>query len=87
MNPIQLHTPIPVRVVPGNAWEGPTGAGMAIGWFQESIDHSLTFVVAMDDTGQVWEVEQPNIRLRRNITWGRNSPDGSATTGEANGTQ
>lgn len=77
IHPCQLHTPIPLRVVPGYGWGGPTGDCMAVGWFQESIDHSLTFIVIMDDSGQFWEVEQPNVRARANITWGRNSPDGS----------
>ncbi len=69
---IQLDPPVPLRVVPGAGWEGPTGAAMAVGWFQESIDHSLTFVCVMDLTGEVWQVEQTNVRFRRNITWGRN---------------
>jgi hypothetical protein len=75
MNIIQLPTPIPVRVV--GDWKGPTGKGMAIGWFQESIDHHLTWLVFMDDTGQCWEVENPYIRARENLTWGRPKPDGA----------
>ena len=67
----QLHTPIPVNVVAGCGWQGPTGKAMAFAWFQMSIEGNMVFVVAMDETGEIWQVEGPNIRMRSNITWGR----------------
>ena len=75
---IQLNPPLPLRVVAGCGWKGPLGNCMAVGWFQESIDHHLTFVVIMDETGQFWEVEQTNVRARTNLTWGRPNPEGSS---------
>ena len=74
---IQLHTPIPVTVVPGSGWLGPTGKGMAIGWWQPSIDYHLIWFVFFDETGQMWQVENPNIRARANFTWGRPTPEGA----------
>jgi hypothetical protein len=35
----------------------------------------------MDETGQCWEVENPHVRFRMNITWGRPSPEGPPPAG------
>lgn len=75
MNLIQLRTPMPISVVGGAGWEGPVGKAMAVGWFQESIDHHIVWIAVMDETGQCWEVENPYIRFRQNFTWGRSRPE------------
>ena len=75
MNIRQLNPVIPVKVVGGPGWKGPTGNGMAIAWFQPNIEHHLTWIVFMDETGQCWEVENPYIRARANFTWGRPTPE------------
>jgi hypothetical protein len=72
---IQLNPPIPVRVVAHPDWKGPTGKGMAIGWYSPSIEYNLIWIVFMDDTGQSWEVDNSYIRATTNITWGRNEPE------------
>lgn len=78
MDILQLDPVIPVNVIGGPGWKGPTGYGMAIGWWQASIEHHLVWIVFMDETGQCWEVENPFIRARTNITWGRTTPDKTA---------
>ena len=75
MNIIQLNPVIPVRIVAHPDWKGPIGNGMAIAWFQPNIDHHLTWIVCFDSDGTFWEVENPYVRARTNITWGRPSPD------------
>jgi hypothetical protein len=79
---IQLRVPLPVRVVPGAGWSGPTGTGMCLAWYKPHVEHNLIWLVAFDDTGQVWEVENPNIRATANITWGRSRPQGAADPAE-----
>jgi hypothetical protein len=70
MDVIQLNPPLDVRVVEYKDWHGPIGAGMAI--FRESHpDLNTVYTVAMDETGQLWDVPAPALRLSRNITWGR----------------
>lgn len=72
---LQLNPPIPMAIVGGHDWAGPTGDGMAILVLDNGPDHHLVWTIVLDATGQVWSAENPNVRARPNITWGRPSPD------------
>ena len=61
---IQLNPYIPVMV------EGK-GSGYAIGWMDYSQDHHLMWIVALDNGGEVWTVENPLVRLQANFSMGR----------------
>ena len=64
MSLIQLNPTIPVIT--------PKGKGLS--WFliDYSEEHNLMWVVAMDDTGEIWTFQNPDIRAQNNITMGRN---------------
>ena len=64
---LQLNPPIPVYVVSKEA------KGFALGWIDYSQEHNLIWVVALDN-GEVWSVQNPDIRLQNNITMGRKIP-------------
>ncbi len=49
----------------------PKGAALAIFISFPSEEHNLLWTVCQDDTGEVWTWENPDIRLTRNITFGR----------------
>lgn len=80
MNLIQLPIPFPIEIVGGKGWAGPTGPGMAVGWFQPHIEHHIVWIIFLDSTGQCWEVENPFIRARPNFTWGRPTPESAIKT-------
>lgn len=61
---LQLDPPIPVFVVTKNT------KGYAIGWIDYSQEHNLIWVVALDN-GEVWSIQNPDIRLQPNYTMGR----------------
>jgi hypothetical protein len=60
---LQLDPPIPVVT--------PKGKGLA--WFliDPSVEHHLQWVVAQDDTGEIWTWQNPDVRAQKNITMGR----------------
>lgn len=60
----QLDPPIPVYV------EG-RGNGVAIGWIDYSCEYHLFWIIAFDNSGEVWTLPNPQIRLQKNITMGR----------------
>jgi hypothetical protein len=64
MSIIQLDPTIPVYV------EG-RGTGHAIGWIDYSQEHHLLWIVAFDNTGEVWTLPNPEVRLQINISIGR----------------
>jgi hypothetical protein len=61
---IQLDPPIPVTTI-------SKGDGLA--WFliDYSCEMHLYWVVAIDDTGELWTFPNPEIRAQKNITMGR----------------
>lgn len=61
---LQLNPPIPVFVE-------EKGPGYAIGWNDYSQEHHLGWLIAFDDTGEVWEVPNPKVRLQVNYSMGR----------------
>lgn len=64
MTILQLNPMLPVYVT-------GKGTGYAFALIDYSQEHHLVYVVAMDDTGEVWSVENPDIRVQWNITIGR----------------
>jgi hypothetical protein len=64
MSVLQLDPPIPV-------WT-ERGTGLAIGWIDYSCEHHLFWIIAFDNTGEVWTIPNPQVRLQKNITMGRN---------------
>lgn len=67
----QLNPAIPVDVIgPGPSDLG--GSGQAIAVIDYSQEHHLLWVVAMNDTGEIWTVPNPSVRLQKNFSLGRN---------------
>lgn len=60
----QLNPTLPVTV------EGK-GKGLAFGVIDYSEEHHLIWVVAMNETSEVWCVPNPEIRVQSNWTFGR----------------
>ena len=63
MKMLQLNPTIPVWV------DGKEGH--AIGWMDYSQEHHLLWIVAFDDTGEVWAIPNPRVRLQKNYSMGR----------------
>jgi hypothetical protein len=63
----QLSPTLPVTV------EGK-GKGYAIGVIDYGQEHSLIWVTAIDETGEIWCAPNPKVRLQSNWTMGRPSP-------------
>jgi hypothetical protein len=64
---IQLNPPIPLK----------TNRGNGIAWFvtDYGIEHNLQWTVALDETGEIWNFQNPEIRAQKNITQGRLTND------------
>jgi hypothetical protein len=63
MSVTQLSPSIPVYVTSkGHAF------GYAIGWIDYGEQHSLIWIVAMNDSKEVWCLRNEDIRLTENIT-------------------
>jgi hypothetical protein len=60
----QLTRSMPVTV------EGK-GKGSAVAVIDYGEEHNLIWVVALDDSGEIWCSPNPKVRLRRNWTMGR----------------
>ena len=63
----QLNPTLPVQV------EGK-GNGSAIAVIDYGEEHNLIWVVALDDSGEIWCSPNPKVRLRTNWTMGRSVP-------------
>ena len=63
----QLATNIPVSV------EGK-GQGYAFAVIDYGEEHNLIWVVALDQSGEIWCSPNPKVRMRNNWTMGRNMP-------------
>tara|TARA_B100000131_G_C18002571_1_gene567107 strand:- start:741 stop:983 length:243 start_codon:yes stop_codon:yes gene_type:complete len=63
----QLDPPLPLIT--------PKGEGYAHFVIDLGIEMHLQWVVFMDDTGECWTYENPEIRMQSNITLGR-TPEG-----------
>jgi hypothetical protein len=60
---IQLNPPLPL--------ETPKGKGYAHFLIDYSQEHHLMWVVFIDETGECWTFQNPEIRLQTNDTMGR----------------
>lgn len=60
----QLNPPIPMTV------EG-RGKGYAIAVIDYGQEHDLLWVVALDASGEIWAVPNPQVRMQKNISMGR----------------
>lgn len=64
---LQLDPSIPVVIVRGDK----TISGEAIAWFDYSKEDDLLWLVALDEGGECWLVNNKFIRLHENISLGR----------------
>ena len=62
---LQLNPPIPMTT--------PKGKGFAHLVIDYSQDHNIQWVVFIDDTGECWTFQNPEVRLQENITMQRKS--------------
>ena len=67
----QLQTPIPMTV------EGK-GSGQAVAVIDYGPEHHLIWVVALDDSGEIWSAPNPKVRMQSNWTMGRKVARASA---------
>lgn len=71
---LQLDPPIPVRVMSARLPIGVTAearSGWAYAWKETGIDGHRLWIVVMDETGEVVDVPQPEIRVDMNWSVGR----------------
>jgi len=61
----QLNPPLPVTAV-------EKGKGIAHAVIDYGPEHNLLWVTALDETGEIWCVPNPQIRMQRNWSMGRN---------------
>lgn len=59
----QLNPPIPMST--------PKGNGLAWALIDYGAEHHLMWVVAIDETGEIWTFPNPEVRAQKNITMGR----------------
>jgi hypothetical protein len=59
----QLNPSIPMNT--------PKGSGLALAVIDYGLEHSLLWVVAIDDTGEVWCVPNADVRMQKNWSAGR----------------
>jgi hypothetical protein len=69
----QLDPCIPMRV------EGK-GNGSAIAVIDYGQEHNLIWVVALDDSGEIWCSPNPKVRLLKNWTMGRQAQPGQTVS-------
>src|SRR6185503_11809859 len=60
---LQLDPTIPMMT--------PKGPGYALFVVDYSQEHHLMWVVALDDGGEIWMFENPDVRVQSNFTLGR----------------
>lgn len=60
---LQLNPTIPLKT--------PKGDGYAILLLDYSQEHNLVWVVALDESGEIWSFQNPEVRMIKNITMGR----------------
>lgn len=60
---LQLNPPIPLQT--------PKGSGLAWAVIDYGVEYNLMWVVAIDETGEIWTYQNPEVRALKNITQGR----------------
>lgn len=68
---LRLDPPIPL--------ETPRGRGYAHVLLDYSQEHHLMWVVFLDESGECWTFENPEVRLQKNPTMGRLNGTGIGT--------
>lgn len=63
----QLNPSLPV--------DTPRGRGLALAVIDYGLEHSLLWVVALDDSGEVWCVPNSEVRMQPNWSAGRRPHD------------
>lgn len=66
MTILQLNPQIPMSC--------PKGEGFAIAMIDYSQEHDILFVIAINDTGEIWTFNNSEVRAVKNITIGRHLP-------------
>jgi hypothetical protein len=61
----QLNPPLPMYVASRRA----TGVAHAV--IDYGYEHNLQWVIAMDETGEIWNVPNPDVRMQWNWSAGR----------------
>ena len=51
----------------------PKGKGQAMLVIDPGLEHDLLWVIAIDDTGEIWTFKNSEVRAQKNITMGRRS--------------
>ena len=69
----QLNPTIPL--------ETSRGQGYALAVIDYGMEHNLLWVVALDESGEIWCVPNAEVRAQRNWTAGRRHDTGSQDTG------
>lgn len=73
----QLSPPIPVSVTSARLPEGVRSTsrrGWCYAWKDTGIDGHRLWIVVMDDTGEVLDVPQPEVRVDWNWSYQRRQP-------------
>ncbi len=71
---LQLNPPLPLQT--------PKGDGYAHFLIDFGTEYHLQWVVFIDDTGECWTFENPQIRLQPNFTMGRSATTLKGKSGE-----
>ena len=67
MNLTQLNPTLPMTVA-------GKGSGYALAVIDYGPEHHLIWVVAIDETGEIWSAANPSVRMQSNWTMGRRKP-------------
>ena len=60
---VQLNPPIPMM--------SPKGEGMALFLTDYGCEHNHIWTIAINDTGELWSFQNPQVRMLKNITMER----------------
>ena len=60
---LQLNPPIPLITPKGKGW-----AHLVVDYSQE---HDLIWTVFIDETGECWSFRNQDVRMQKNVTFGR----------------
>lgn len=63
----QLDPPLPMTVL-------GKGKGQAMAVIDYGPEHHLIWVVALDESGEIWSAPNPDVRMQPNWTMGRRGP-------------
>lgn len=63
----RLEPPIPLHVM-------DRGDGLAFGVIDYGAEHNLLWVTALDATGEIWCAPNPQVRMQKNWSMGRDAP-------------